>query len=138
MRRDPGDVADGTKRRAVTVVLADAQPVVRRGLHALLSPSTEVTVVAEAGTTREAMRSAASLRPDVLVLDIELPGFQVGVTLQEIARMSPTTAVLVFTARSRTRGRSSRLCVRAHGATCSRAARATASSGRSGAWPRAR
>ncbi|MER7419434.1 response regulator transcription factor [Micromonospora peucetia] len=82
----------------MTVVLADAQPVVRRGLHALLSPSAEVTVVAEAGTTREAMRSTASLRPDVLVLDIELPGFQVGVTLQELARMSPSTAVLVFTA----------------------------------------
>ncbi len=98
MRREPGDVADGAKRRAVTVVLADAQPVVRRGLHALLSPSAEVTVVAEAGTTREAMRSVASLRPDVLVLDVELPGFQVGVTLQEIARMSPSTAVLVFTA----------------------------------------
>jgi DNA-binding NarL/FixJ family response regulator len=82
----------------VTVVLADAQPVVRRGLHALLASSAEVTVVAEAGTTREAMSCAASLRPDVLVLDIELPGFQVGVTLQEIARTSPSTAVLVFTA----------------------------------------
>ncbi|MEU4643721.1 response regulator transcription factor [Micromonospora sp. NPDC023814] len=82
----------------MTVVLADAQPVVRRGLHALLSSSAEVSVVAEAGSTREAMTCAASLRPDVLVLDIELPGFQVGVTLQEIARMSPSTAVLVFTA----------------------------------------
>lgn len=98
MRRDPGGVADEAKPAAVTVVLADAQPVVRRGLHALLSCSAEVSVVAEASTAREAMKWAGALRPDVLVLDIELPGFQMGVTLQEIARMSPSTAVLVFTA----------------------------------------
>ncbi|NBE80022.1 response regulator [Micromonospora sp. NEAU-HG-1] len=98
MRREPVGVAYEAGSRPVTVVLADAQPVVRKGLRALLSSSAEVTVVAEAGTAREAMKGAASLRPDVLVLDIELPDFQAGVTLQEIARISPSTAVLVFTA----------------------------------------
>ncbi|WP_084556191.1 response regulator [Couchioplanes caeruleus] len=97
MRRDPGSVTDGAKPGAVTVVLADAQPVVRRGLCAMLS-SAEVTVVAEVATAREAMKAAAELRPDVLVLDVDMPGVQMGVTLQEIARMSPSTAVLIFTA----------------------------------------
>lgn len=78
MRREPGGVAYEAGSRAVTVVLADAQPVVRKGLRALLSSSAEVTVVAEVGTAREAMKGAASLRPDVLVLDIELPDFQAG------------------------------------------------------------
>ncbi|MFC3383473.1 LuxR C-terminal-related transcriptional regulator [Couchioplanes azureus] len=78
-------------------MLADAQPVVRRGLRALLCPA-EVTVVAEAATAREAMKAAAELRPDVLVLDVDMPGVQLGVTFQEIARISPKTAVLVFTA----------------------------------------
>lgn len=96
--RGPGVVAGEARPAAVTVVLADAQPVVRRGLMALLCESAEVDVVAEAGTTREVLRLAVSLRPDVLVLDIELPGFQLAATLQEIARTSPSTAVLVFTA----------------------------------------
>ncbi|MFI6164751.1 MULTISPECIES: LuxR C-terminal-related transcriptional regulator [Micromonospora] len=97
MSRDPEEVADGAQPRVVTVVLADAQPVVRRGLIALLSTSTEIDVVAEAGTAQAALRSAASVRPDVLVLDIAMPDFQAG-TLQEITRVSPSTAVLVFTA----------------------------------------
>lgn len=96
-RRDPAEVSDGAQPRVVTVVLADAQPVVRRGLYALLAVSAEISVVAEAGTARAALRSAASIRPDVLVLDIEMPDFHAG-TLQEIARASPSTAVLVFTA----------------------------------------
>ncbi|QLD25535.1 response regulator transcription factor [Micromonospora carbonacea subsp. aurantiaca] len=96
-RRDPEEVASGARPRVVTVVLADAQPVVRRGLHALLSVSTEIDVVAEAGSAQAALRSAASVRPDVLVLDIAMPDFQAG-TLQEINRASPSTAVLVFTA----------------------------------------
>lgn len=98
MRRYPEEVAAETQPDAVTVVLADAQPVVRRGLHALLSPSAEVAVTGEAASAREALALATATRPDVLVLDVELPGFQAGVTIQEINRVSPSTAVLVFTA----------------------------------------
>ncbi|MEU5962049.1 response regulator transcription factor [Micromonospora parva] len=98
MRRCPEEVAAETQPDAVTVVLADAQPVVRRGLHALLSPSAEVAVTGEAASAREALALATATRPDVLVLDVELPGFQAGVTIQEINRVSPSTAVLVFTA----------------------------------------
>ncbi|MET8094246.1 response regulator transcription factor [Micromonospora sp. NPDC005220] len=98
MRRYPEEVTAETQPDAVTVVLADAQPVVRRGLHALLSPSAEVAVTGEAASAREALALATATRPDVLVLDVELPGFQAGVTIQEINRVSPSTAVLVFTA----------------------------------------
>ncbi|SDI17162.1 DNA-binding response regulator, NarL/FixJ family, contains REC and HTH domains [Actinokineospora alba] len=82
----------------VTVVLADEQPIVRRGLIALLSRSSEITVVGEASTTREVTRLAAVHRPDVLVIDAELPGSQVDATIREVLRTSPSTAVLVFTA----------------------------------------
>jgi DNA-binding NarL/FixJ family response regulator len=82
----------------VTVVIADEQPIVRRGLHALLSRSPEIAVVAEAGTAQEATRLAVLHRPDVLVIDAELPGGQVDSTIREVLRTSPSTAVLVFTA----------------------------------------
>jgi DNA-binding NarL/FixJ family response regulator len=82
----------------VSVVLADAQPVVRRGVAALLSKSSDIVVVAEAATGREAVRMSVLHRPDVLVLDTELLGGQVGTAVREVLRAAPGTAVLVFTA----------------------------------------
>jgi DNA-binding NarL/FixJ family response regulator len=82
----------------VTVVLADEQPVVRRGLRALLSGQPEVAVVADAATARDTVRLATLHRPRVLVIDVDLPGFQADGTIREVLRVSPSTAVLVFTA----------------------------------------
>ena len=81
----------------VSVVLADAQPVVRRGVAALLSKSSDIVVAAEAATAREAVRMSVLHRPDVLVLDTELLGDQLGATVREVLRAAPGTAVLVFT-----------------------------------------
>jgi DNA-binding NarL/FixJ family response regulator len=82
----------------VSVVLADEQPVVRRGLTALLSRSTDIAVVAEAGTVQEALRMSVLHRPNVLVLDTELLGGDAGTTVREVLRAAPRTAVLVFAA----------------------------------------
>lgn len=79
-------------------MIADEQPIVRRGLRALLSRSPEIGVVAEAATGREAVRMAVLHRPDVLVIDTELPGSHVDATVREVLRAAPATAVLVFTA----------------------------------------
>lgn len=81
----------------LTVVLADEQPVVRRGLRALLSRPPEVAVVAEAATAHEAVRLAVLHRPDIFVVDVELPGFQVDTMIRQVRRASPATAILVFT-----------------------------------------
>jgi DNA-binding NarL/FixJ family response regulator len=82
----------------VSVVIADGQPVFRRGLAALLTGSGAVTVVAEAAASREAARMVVLHRPDVLVLDLELADGQVDATVREVLRAAPATAVLVFTA----------------------------------------
>jgi DNA-binding NarL/FixJ family response regulator len=81
----------------VSVVLADEEPVVRRGLAAVLAGSAAIAVVGEAATAREAVRVAALHRPDVLVLDTDLPGGGVD-TVREVLRVTPHTAVLAFTA----------------------------------------
>ncbi|MGW1215341.1 response regulator [Streptomyces sp. NPDC002499] len=56
------------------VVVADDNPVVRAGLTALLTGRADITVVAEAADGREAYEAARRLRPDVVLLDVRMPG----------------------------------------------------------------
>lgn len=56
------------------VVVADDNPVVRAGLTALLTGRADITVVAEAADGREACEAARTHRPDVVLLDVRMPG----------------------------------------------------------------
>jgi DNA-binding NarL/FixJ family response regulator len=58
----------------VRVLLADDQPLIRSGLRVLIADTADLTVVGEAGTGAEAVRLAGELRPDVVVMDIRMPG----------------------------------------------------------------
>jgi DNA-binding NarL/FixJ family response regulator len=60
----------------IRVVLADDHPVVRNGIHNLLSHSSDISVVGEATNGEEALRMCAELIPDVLLLDMEMPGIK--------------------------------------------------------------
>jgi DNA-binding NarL/FixJ family response regulator len=81
----------------VSVVLADSHPVVRGGIRALLSGVDGISVLAEAGTGREAVRETLRFRPDVLILDLKMADLGGAATIREVRRASPSTAVLVFT-----------------------------------------
>ncbi len=81
----------------VRVVLADDHPVVRDGLKALLGSLDGVSVAGEAATGREAVRQAVLLRPDVLVMDLQMPDLDGIHATREIARVAPDVAVLVLT-----------------------------------------
>lgn len=59
---------------AITVVLADDHTVVRHGLRMVLESEDDLRVVAEAGTVDDAVRMAKAHRPNVLVLDLNMPG----------------------------------------------------------------
>jgi len=61
-------------RRRIRVVLADDHHLVRKGFRALLSREPDIEVVGEAVDGREAMGLVERLRPDVLVMDLEMPG----------------------------------------------------------------
>jgi len=81
----------------IRVVIADDHPVVRDGLSALLSSVPSVTVAGLAATGREAVRAAVTLRPDVMVLDIQMPELTGVAAAGEIARATPDVAVLMLT-----------------------------------------
>lgn len=81
----------------IRVALADDHPVVREGLAALLSSLDGVRVVGQVADGRAAVQVAVTERPDVLVMDIQMPELDGVAATREIARVAPDVAVLVLT-----------------------------------------
>ena len=79
------------------VLLADDHPVFRRGLGALLSSLEETVVVGEASDGADAVRLAAELAPDVVVMDLNMPGMNGVEATRGIIEDRSNTAVLVLT-----------------------------------------
>ncbi|MFC9329521.1 response regulator [Kitasatospora sp. NPDC057015] len=95
MRSDDGGPA-GTAAPGIRVLIADDQPLVRRGLSLILSPDPSFKVVGEAENGEQAVTAARLLRPDVVVMDIRMPVLDgVGAT-QELARTLPSCRVLAL------------------------------------------
>ncbi|WP_227870536.1 response regulator, partial [Streptomyces otsuchiensis] len=69
----------------------------RDGLKEVLGTEPDFAVVGEASTSAEAVALAARLRPDVMLLDVEMPGPRTSDAIAEIARVAPGTHVLVLT-----------------------------------------
>ena len=81
----------------VRVLIADDHPLVRQGMQAALAPLPEVEVVAEAAIGQAAIREAVLHRPDVVVMDLQMPELNGIEATRELARAVPTAAVLVLT-----------------------------------------
>ena len=80
-----------------TLLLADDQALVRGAMAALLGLEEDLEVVAEVGTGDEVLEAALRTRPDVAVLDVEMPGAD-GITVAaELTRRLPETKVLIVT-----------------------------------------
>ncbi|THA63257.1 response regulator transcription factor [Streptomyces sp. A0642] len=78
----------------VRVLLADDQPLVRTALRMVMAETSDIEVVGEAGTGDEAVRLTAELVPDVVVMDIRMPGLN-GIEATERIAAGPTTAHVV-------------------------------------------
>ena len=81
----------------VRVALCDDHGVVRSGLRRILAAEPDLEVVGEAGTIREAVVLAAAERPDVFVMDLNLPDGSGITATATVRKVSPATRVLVLT-----------------------------------------
>jgi two-component system response regulator NreC len=91
------NLQDGEARAPIRVVIADDHAVVRRGLRQVLDSEEDLEVVAEAATLSDARRYILGHRPDVLVLDLNLPeGLSLG-AIPEMRTEFPNTQIVVLT-----------------------------------------
>jgi two-component system response regulator NreC len=81
----------------VKIVIADDHAVVRSGLRLLLDKEPDLHVVAEAGDVADALRYVRAHRPQVLVLDLNMPGDPSLPAIPQVAEGSPDTRVVVLT-----------------------------------------
>jgi len=81
----------------IRVVLADDHSIFRSGLKALLAMESDLEVVGEAGTALEALARCLEVAPDVLVLDLVMPGQSGLQLLPEITAQCPGTRVVILT-----------------------------------------
>ena len=79
------------------IVLVDDHELVRIGLKSLLERHPQFDVVGEAGSAREALEQVESLKPDVVVMDIRLPGTSGIDACEQIVNQFPETKVLMLT-----------------------------------------
>jgi two-component system response regulator NreC len=80
----------------IKVVLVDDHAVVRSGLRLLLDAQDDIEVVGEAGNAKDAVFRARALKPDLIVLDVVMPGESGIEVLPKLLRESPETSVLVL------------------------------------------
>jgi two-component system, NarL family, response regulator NreC len=81
---------------AISIILADDHPVVRRGIQALLECEREFSIVGVAADGLEAVRLTEQLKPDVLVLDLMMPGLSGLEALRILRERSPRTRIVIL------------------------------------------
>jgi len=87
----------------ISVILVDDHPILRTGLRTLLEQEKDIRVVAESGDGREAVEMVAQHMPDVVVMDLALPGLSGLDATREIRQRGLRCAILVLTAQAEER-----------------------------------
>jgi len=83
--------------QTIRILIADDHPVFRFGLRALLESQPDMVVLAEAESGEESVRLTQSLRPDVVLMDVNMPGLNGIEATRRIAAGASETAILIIT-----------------------------------------
>jgi DNA-binding NarL/FixJ family response regulator len=83
--------------RPIRVILADDHPVVRRGLAAIVDVEDDITVVGEAENGEEAVALTHSLKPDVVLMDLQMPILDGVSAIKRIRADAPTAQIIILT-----------------------------------------
>ncbi len=86
-----------TRSGAVSVAIVDDHPVMRQGLAAVIGCGGKFRIVAEGASAGDAVRIAAELQPDLMLLDLQMPGGGLD-ALSQIVAASPEVRCIMFTA----------------------------------------
>ncbi|MFE5262768.1 response regulator [Streptomyces coelicoflavus] len=84
-------------RKPIRILIADDHTLFREGVTEILTAAGGVEVVGEAHSGKDTCEKAAALHPDVIVLDVEMPGQGIRETLPRLRRVSPRSRVVVLT-----------------------------------------
>jgi DNA-binding NarL/FixJ family response regulator len=82
---------------SIRIMIVDDHPVTREGLHAALDVEDGVEVVGEAGSGEQAIENAGDLKPDVVFMDVRMPGMGGIEAARAIRQASPDTKVILVT-----------------------------------------
>lgn len=82
----------------IRVVLADDHPLILSGIRLTLSAAADIEVVASVGDADQALEACEARRPDVLVLDLSMPGPPSAEVVRRLGESCPATRILVLTA----------------------------------------
>ena len=91
------DVLDNSERPVPRVLLVDDHDLFRTGLRNLLDEQDEVQVIGECDNGTDALRAVRELAPDVVVMDLNMPGISGVEATRQISMVAPLTRVLVLT-----------------------------------------
>jgi two-component system response regulator NreC len=97
MMTNPQSTIGNRTSAAIRVLLAEDHTIVRKGLCALMADEPDIEVLAEAEDGREAVRLTEELHPDVVLMDLSMPGLNGLEATRQIKRRMPEVKVLVLT-----------------------------------------
>ncbi len=83
--------------KAIQILITDDQKIVRKGLRALIEAKPNLAVIGEAVDGNEAVRQTRDLRPDVILMDLEMPNKDGLTAIEEIKQENPEARILVLT-----------------------------------------
>jgi DNA-binding NarL/FixJ family response regulator len=89
-----------TTKPVLRVLLVDDSPIIRLGLRSALEDHADITIVGEAGTAAAGLEALAKLKPDVVMLDLNLPDKSGLLACRDFLRINPRLPVLILTSSS--------------------------------------